>query len=500
MTARGGGSPLRLTAPIEALSSAILQVAVVWRGRIVGYRLLDRRGRITVGPGFADGLPRLLSRLLFGPGFGPLSPFRLFAWVRAIGHLVPDPTFVTPAIDRRARFRLLKPKRRGYALRLGPELGGEVQVSGEVQDAAIAGTPIGRSDVREVRLTPGDRAKLHFADSPDLKIEIRWVDPPETFPKPKIEDPMMFQTLVGTSIVLGLAAAALVIMWRPPDKPLALTTERVAKIETPVLEIEKKNTARRAAEKEEKKKQEEGQMKKAKEKAGKLGKQDATQKDTVIPKGEKDVLREKVAKVGILSIVGNQKQAGSGLSKLFAEDSAVEQAVAGMAGAKLVAGRGNGGLSTSGAGPGGGGTGYGHIYGSGNLDTGGRGTHGKGRGPKLAERGEREVSVGLGNGGGEADGSLSKEQINKVVRAHLAGVKYCYEKELQHKQSLSGGVDIFWVIQPDGSVSKASVKNTTLNDSATEGCILRQVKQWQFPKAPGQTIVGRYPFIFKGGT
>jgi hypothetical protein len=86
------------------------------------------------------------------------------------------------------------------------------------------------------------------------------------------------------------------------------------------------------------------------------------------------------------------------------------------------------------------------------------------------------------------------------VRAHLAGVKYCYEKELQHKSGLSGGVDIFWVIQPDGSVSKANVKGTTLGDTAVEGCILRQVKQWQFPKAPGQTIVARYPFIFKGGT
>ena len=37
------------------------------------------------------------------------------------------------------------------------------------------------------------------------------------------------------------------------------------------------------------------------------------------------------------------------------------------------------------------------------------------------------------------------------------------------------------------------------SDAAVEGCIVRQVKQWQFPKAPGQTIVGRYPFIFKGG-
>ena len=75
------------------------------------------------------------------------------------------------------------------------------------------------------------------------------------------------------------------------------------------------------------------------------------------------------------------------------------------------------GLSTSGSGPGGGGTGYGHIYGAGNLDTGGRGSKGHGRGPKLAERGEHEVSVGMGDGGGDTDGSLSKEQINKVVQA-----------------------------------------------------------------------------------
>jgi hypothetical protein len=38
-----------------------------------------------------------------------------------------------------------------------------------------------------------------------------------------------------------------------------------------------------------------------------------------------------------------------------------------------------------------------------------------------------------------------------------------------------------------------------MGDAAVEGCIVRQVKQWQFPKAPAQTIVGRYPFIFKGG-
>jgi hypothetical protein len=458
------GRPLRLTQPISAMASAVAQVVVVWRGRIIGYHLLTKRRKITIGPSH-------------------------------------NATFLTPMTDGRRRFVLLKPSRGGYTLRLAPALRGEVSAAGNTTqvEETLAEVPLRRAkgDVREVLLAPGDRAKLYFAESPDLRIEIRWVDPPEVLAKPKVEDPIMFQTLVGTSIVLGLFSAALVFLYHEPEKPLQLTVERMAKIEEPVLQIEKKATARRA---EERKKADEGQMKKAKEKAGKLGKADATQKDTVIPKGDKDVLRDKVSKIGLLGLIGKERPQGSGLSKLFAEDTAVEQAVAGMAGAKMVAGRGNGGLSTSGSGPGGGGTGYGHIYGAGNLDTGGRGTHGKGRGPKLAERGEREVSVGLGNGGGESDGSLSKEQINKVVRAHLAGVKYCYEKELQHKSGLSGGVDIFWVIQPDGSVSKANVKSTTLGDTAVEGCILRQVKQWQFPKAPGQTIVGRYPFIFKGGT
>jgi hypothetical protein len=460
----GGG--LRLTAPLESLGSAILQVVVVWRGRIVGYRLLTSRRKITIG-----------------------------------AHR--GATFATPTADGRKRFVLVKPARGGYLLRLAPNMRGEVQTAGELRDVAavLAGPPAKREKrgVRDVALAPGDRAKLAFADSADLRIELRWVDPPEVLPKPKVEDPIMFQTLIGTALVLGLAAALLVVMWRPPEKPLAITAERIAKIEAPVLEIEKKATARRAKEKEEKKKQEEGQMKRAKEKAGRLGRNDAPQKETTIPKGDKDILRDKVSKVGVLGIIGKERQQGSGLAKLFAEDTGLEQAVAGMQGARLVAGRGSGGLATSGAGPGGGGTGYGHIYGAGNLDTGGRGTHGKGRGPKLAERGEKEVSVGLGGGAGDADGSLSKEQINKVVRAHLAGVKYCYEKELQHKSGLSGGVDIFWVIQPDGSVSKANVKSTTMSDAAVEGCILRQVKQWQFPKAAGQTIVGRYPFLFKGG-
>ena len=432
---------------------------MIWRGQIIGYRLLSRRRKITVGPS-----------------------------KRA--------TFATPVLAGKNKFLLLHPQRDGYVLHLASAFKGELTLGGVT-------TPVADIASRDVDFARGDKAKLIFADGSDLRIEIRLVDPPDLIARPRIRDPQMVQITVGTSIVLGALALLLNFMWEKtePRPPLALDAQRVAKLEAPaVIEFEKKEVKKQKEEEAEKSTAKEGQTKRAKEKAGRIGRNDATPKDTIIPKGKEDILREKVQKVGILSIIGRDKAPGSGLSKLFAQSNDVEQAMAGMAGAKMVVGHGAGGLTTSGSGPGGGGTGYGHIYGAGNLDTGGRGTHGRGRGPKLAERGEHEVSVGLGAGGGDTDGSLSKEQVYKVVKAHFAGVKYCYEKELQHKSSLSGNIDIFWVIQPDGTVSKANVKASAMNDAAVEGCIVRQVKQWQFPKAPGQTIVGRFPFVFKGGS
>ena len=57
---------------------------------------------------------------------------------------------------------------------------------------------------------------------------------------------MMFQTLVGTCIVGGLFAGLLMFLYKPPEKPLELTAQRMAKIEEPILQLEKKQSARRA--------------------------------------------------------------------------------------------------------------------------------------------------------------------------------------------------------------------------------------------------------------
>jgi hypothetical protein len=463
------GAPAPPIASRPLSGPVALQIVMVWRGRILGYRLLRRRGRVTIGPHKRS-------------------------------------TLVTPAVlGGRGRFKLAQPKGEGYLVRLTPGMRGDVNVNGLLTSVAEVlaspAPPKSRkpSHVREVMIGAGDRARITLGEESDLRIELRFVETPETIGRPRIEDPLLAQTITGATIVLGLLAALATMLWnREPPRTLAISAERLVKLAAPI-ELEKVAAHQRAAKKEEEKKKDEGQMKRAKEKTGKVGQKDAKPKETVIPKGDKDVLREKVSKVGLLGLIGKEKPQGSGLSKLFAESNDVEQAVAGMAGAKLVAGHGSGGLATSGTAAGGGGTGYGHIYGSGNLDTGGRGSKGHGRGPKLADRGEKEVKVSMGIGSGDSDGSLSREQVLKVVNAHKAGLNYCYEKELQRKTTLAGTISIFWMILPDGSVQKANVQNTTMGDPAVEGCILRQVKQWVFPKAPGQTHVN-FPFIFRGAT
>ena len=451
--------------------TSMLQVAVVWQGRILTYRLVAPGEKVTIGPS-------------------------------------PNTTVNTPpALAGGTRFALLVPaKPRGrFKLRLTSAFAGEVMLKGEsrtVADLLLTATPSAKdANVREVDLDPGDRARIAFQEADGLRLEIRHVEAPATVPRARISqtDPFFAWTASITSIVLGLFVVAILI-FAPEDEPktLALSAARVAKLLPP----EPPPPPERGAKKkdEEKKKEESGQMKKAKGDQGRLGKHDAPQKDTIIPKGEKDILRDKVSKVGLLGLIGRERPQGSGLAKLFDNNSnELEQAVAGMQGAQVVAGRGSGGLSTTGTGIGGGGTGTGHLYGAGDMDTGGRASRGHGRGPTLASRKEREVKLDIAAGSVDEGGGLTKEQVARVVRAHQNAIKFCYEKELQRKPTLGGTIEVFWTIVPDGSVDKSKIAKTTMDDGAVEGCIVRQIKQWVFPKSDGRTVVQSYPFLFKGG-
>jgi hypothetical protein len=54
------------------------------------------------------------------------------------------------------------------------------------------------------------------------------------------------------------------------------------------------------------------------------------------------------------------------------------------------------------------------------------------------------------------------------------------------------------VIKPNGTVDRIKIASTTLGSRAVEGCMERQVRNWQFPRSDSDTIVQSYPFFFTG--
>ncbi|MBF0105626.1 MAG: AgmX/PglI C-terminal domain-containing protein [Deltaproteobacteria bacterium] len=149
-----------------------------------------------------------------------------------------------------------------------------------------------------------------------------------------------------------------------------------------------------------------------------------------------------------------------------------------------------------GVGPGGGG---------GALGIGGLGTHGGGRGGRggfgnvdLSSQGKAATDVLPGKV--ISKGTLTREQIERVMQRAHSQVRYCYEKELQKNPNLYGKIVTFFVISGTGKVGSAEVKLTTMNSPEVEACILSVIKKLRFPEPAGRgTVDVTYPFLFKTG-
>ncbi|HEY0134418.1 MAG TPA: TonB family protein, partial [Nannocystis sp.] len=143
-------------------------------------------------------------------------------------------------------------------------------------------------------------------------------------------------------------------------------------------------------------------------------------------------------------------------------------------------GLGNTGLIGRGGG-GGSGSGYGRGYGAG---FGGRGT----RVPTV-----RQAKA-------EVQGSLDKEIIRRIVRAHINEVRYCYNQALARDPNAKGRVAITFTVAADGKVLKAEVSESTMADAAVGTCVATAVKTWTFPKPDGgASVIITYPFVLEPG-
>lgn len=96
---------------------------------------------------------------------------------------------------------------------------------------------------------------------------------------------------------------------------------------------------------------------------------------------------------------------------------------------------------------------------------------------------------------GDRRGALSADVIRTTVRANQHRVQACYETALARRSTLRGTVTVRFIIQPDGTVSTATVLSDTAGDARLRACIAASVATWRFPAPDGGGLVSvTYPF------
>jgi TonB family protein len=137
---------------------------------------------------------------------------------------------------------------------------------------------------------------------------------------------------------------------------------------------------------------------------------------------------------------------------------------------------------------------------------------------KDEERGERfgVAPSGAGSAGGQSPppgrpsdvipgqanvaGSLDKEIIRRVIRRHINDVKACYERELAGQPDLGGRIEVEFTIGGTGQVVASTLADSTMGNRQVEACVVKAVREWEFPKPlGGGIVVVKYPFNFTPG-
>jgi hypothetical protein len=188
-------------------------------------------------------------------------------------------------------------------------------------------------------------------------------------------------------------------------------------------------------------------------------------------------LNKEVAKSSVLGPGGS----GSGINK----------ALGGLRGTTTGDAGGSGAMGTRGTGLGGGGA----SAAVGNLGSGtGRGSGGM---SDLDLGGQGKSRVRVQPGAVTYEGSLTREEIQRVIDRFMAQIKYCYEREFQKEPDLEGKLLANWTISPEGDVEASHMPQNTMNNKVVEQCVLRVVNRMVFPKPRGGGIVKvNYPFVF----
>ena len=440
--------------------ATFLRVALVWHETIIEEKVLERPTPVTLGEDISSC------------------------------------TIICPSAGLPANHLLFEPDRGGgYTLRVHKALGGKVHLKGKerpVSELLDGGDGVTKSGgVARIAVGEGDWGVLTVGN---LGVFFQFVSRVATIPTAplvkRIDWALTATLAVAFVLHMSFLMAARLLMrdrldladYEIPDRFIKYIIEKPEEKPEPEKETfgEREDVGKKAGGKE-----------------GKFGKKDAKVRQSKVPKRDGELVK-KIQDLGIHKALGSNLLGTGPLKEIFGDrtgfDSAMAVAMSGH-GDQFVIGQGSGGMGLRGTGTGGGGSGFGRVWGMGKIDTGG----GRGVRANLGGRKAKKVRAAVSRGKPQASGFCSTADIQRVVQARAAGIKFCYERELQRNPSLAGKIMVNWLIDTTGKVKKAHVVSSSLKSKKVESCMLRQIRRWRFKKPEGGMCSVNFPFVFKGG-
>ena len=448
-----GGLIVAAAHPEYAKDQRFLKVMLTWEGTIIYERVLFEPAPVTVGE--EDG-----------------NMFQVAA--RGLSKHV-----------------LLKPGAEGYALDIPKGISGQVNVGGEVKDAA---------SLNSVDLKKGDSGVLSFENDVDLVFAFTGA---ETAIIGGSSDrggaAFAISFAVCSAVIMMMLVSALLSVKARDRKEVEENLEKKAKelIEVTLEEQQQEETEELEGE------EEDTTGKKASGEEGKFGDaQVDPNKQSKVPKMDgKMVDKIDVKNLGIAKVLGGQQALTGALGTIMAGDTGALNSKMAVAmsgeGGELVIGHGSGGMGFRGTGGGGGGTaGYGRIHGLGAIDTGG----GTGRNANVGigrKSAKKVASVKIATG--QSTGGCDKGDIAKNVKVRAAALRSCYEMQLMSKPTLQGKITAQWTIDTEGAVKNPKIVSDTMSNAAVSDCVTRTIGRIRFKKPEAGICVIQWPFVFAPG-
>jgi hypothetical protein len=91
------------------------------------------------------------------------------------------------------------------------------------------------------------------------------------------------------------------------------------------------------------------------------------------------------------------------------------------------------------------------------------------------------------------------DDIDRVIRGNLAGIKGCYLAAARRGNGRSGKAIVTFSIGSDGRPANVRVEAPSFVDTALPTCMTAQVSFWAFPRSQKGATAVSYPFVFVGG-